>query len=116
MNNSKLAIESVASEEPRYDVAPLRAKEAELVNLIGAIGRMIETEEYRFIEKEVFGKLLALSKKSLETESRRAELNLPEVYRLQGQIRNAERHDLRKMLEMSRTELIGVRNQLKIHG
>lgn len=118
MNNAKFAVERASlPQDPDVDnITFLREREAVLVNLISALAAVSEIEGWKFIEREIFDTALQSAKHKLENESKASELNAPNIYRLQGEIKTLERFGLKKLLAMYRTELIGVRNQLKTHG
>lgn len=85
MNNS--AIQEETTETPN-----IRA--GQLTTLIESAGAILTSKEWSTLKTEFdLGRLERL----LATESRRKEINLPEIYRLQGRIEENKRLDLEGM-------------------
>lgn len=109
MNNALLT-----EEQEVADIAPdLTEREGELVKLIELLRKIDRSSEWRTLKEELFDGALKSLESRLASESKKSELNLPEIYRLQGQIRWANRYaDLGKLAEVLRLELKGIQKQL----
>lgn len=108
MNNSKIALDNVL-EESKVDISPsLRQKETEILAIIEALEHIGGSNYWKVLEQH-FNKDLALLQLQLEKEK-----NPTEIYRLQGQIKQAKKLDFVREVQVYRLDLERVRNQL--HG
>lgn len=91
----------------------IREREAEIVNIIGALERVSQSEDWSTLKTHVFDGVLEKLEKGLTNASQQSELNLPEIYRLQGQILWAKKYsDLDILISSYMTQLKGVRLKL----
>jgi len=115
MNNSMLAIESVSlSQEPKFDNKPkLREREQKLVNIIDAIQKIAQTNEWSSLKTEIFDGLIKQLEKELRDEAKKEDPNPNKLNRIAGQLKWAERYsDLTTLEDVYRAELSNVRMQL----
>ena len=108
MNNSKIAIENASLvEEELYDYKPqLRQRETELVELIEAL-QHLNLSKYWKIVQTIFEKELNNLQKQLNDEN-----NPTKMYRLQGEIKRAEKFNLSSRLQAYELELTNTRRKL----
>lgn len=114
MNNS-LNIEplDLSTEETGPDLERLRGRDARLVKLIEALGSLKKNKEWSTLREELFdGDLDSLERRQV-TEANKLEVNLPTLYRLQGQIQQARRWDLDSLLVQYQAELANIRKTLE---
>lgn len=109
MNNSLLTIEK----EPSTKEEKVQEREAWLVRVIEAARALGESAEWSTLKEEVFDEVAKRLKRDLQRESLKPELDLPEIYRLQGQIAWAKKYaDIGLLAEEYRLELTNVRKRL----
>lgn len=106
MNNSQIT--------PEKDDLPtiLRKRQSELVKLIESLQAVTESEAWQNLKTLVLNGAVETLEKRLKAESERLELNLPEIYRLQGQLAYARRTDLNKLIDVYKLELTSIGNKL----
>lgn len=108
MNNSFV----IETKEDTKSVV-LGEREGELVRIIEAIRAIAGSEGWSTLKTLVFDGVLESLEHRLASESKREEINQPEIYRLQGQIAWAKKYsDLETLANAYRLELINVRSQL----
>lgn len=110
MNNAKIAIENVSLEiEKPVDVMPMLRKRAEeLTDIIEAINAIRGSSYWKTLEQKVFSGVTSALYKKLENES-----DEKEIFRLQGQIRWAEKYsDLSKLSDVYNEELKRIKKQI----
>lgn len=114
MNNSLLEVE--IEEVP--DIKPLlRQKQTELVKVIESIQALEVTPEWQSLKELLFTGIVEKLEKRLKYESLKDELQLPEIYRLQGQLAWARKYsDLNKLVEAYKQELNGVTKELNANA
>lgn len=110
MNNSKIAIDSISlTDEEELDTTPaLRQRETELAQIIEALEHINGSNYWKLLQDKIFQGILD------SLQSRLAREKEPiEMYRLQGQIKWAEKYpDLLKLADGYRNELINIRKKL----
>lgn len=115
MNNSKIALDNqeVISDKT-FDRKPmLHQKEGELVKIIEAIMRIANSEDWSILQEHIFEGLVEGLERRLSGEATKAELNQPEIYRLNGQLVWARKFsDFKKLADVYRVELSNVKKQL----
>ena len=115
MNNSKIALDNqeVISDKS-FDRKPmLHQKEGELVKIIEAIMRVATSEDWNILKEHIFDSLVDGLERRLNSEAAKAELNQPEIYRLNGQLAWARKFsDFKKLADVYRVELSNVKQQL----
>jgi hypothetical protein len=110
MNNSLNFEEEVSHAKPD---TLLREREAKLVRMIEAIAALGQSLEWSTLRTELFDGALETIEKRMRDEADKAELNTPELYRLQGERKWAKRYaDLPKLSDQYRAELAHIRKQL----
>ncbi len=91
----------------------LRRREGEVVRIIEALKRIETSEDWSTLKTEVFDGVLDSLEGRLVSESKKPELNNPEIYRLQGQIQWAKKYaNIAHLTESYRLELTRIRKQL----
>lgn len=110
MNNSKIVVDQLSVQEP-VDITPVIAERAvKLAKLIEALEAIKGSEYWQLLEREVFGKELEVLYRRI-----RVEKDPPALYRLQGEINQAEKYmNTEKLLNDYRLELSNIRK--KING
>lgn len=112
MNNASVRDEEITE---GFDRTPaLRRREGELVSIVEAIGRVGETDDWKLLKKLLWDSVEGLLERRVRTEASKQVVDPPELYRLQGQLAWARKYtDLDKLREAFKTELTGIRKQLK---
>lgn len=82
-----------------------------LVNIIEALSKISASEEWSTLKKEVFSGALESLEGRLVFESKKPELDLPEIYRLQGQIQSTKKYDFEHLTAQYRLELQRLKEQ-----
>lgn len=103
MNNAQV----IQEEEPKNEVTKLREKSGHLAELIEALQNIDGSTYWTVIKKQVFDVDLSKAKRRLALEK-----DTTEIFRLQGEIRWAEKFDLKKVLDLKRNELQELRRKL----
>lgn len=109
MNNS-----FIPGEEPEKDYTPLRERDSEMLRVLESLTAVENSNEWSTLRELAFDKRLESLEKSLILESKKDEVNLPEVYRLQGRISEARR--LTKLSETYKLERVNIKRQLNPPG
>lgn len=113
MNNSKIVSDNF-EENQEIDLSPFQNKQGELTQIIEAINRIEISEDWQKLKAVLFGELVINLERRLMNESSRKEINLPEIYRLQGQLTWAKKYaDLKKLSDFFRQQLEGIKLRLK---
>lgn len=92
-------------------LATIRERDAHLVRLIEAITDIQSTSAWSTLKEEFDGEVARLLRLLL-TESRKKEIDVPEVYRLQGRIESAKKYSLETLLADYRQERDTIRRKL----
>lgn len=109
MNNS-LAVEVSQEKQP---IERLREREAKLVRLLEAILSLTESAGWSTLKEELFDEVLGSIETRLRLEAEKPEINLPELYRLQGERKWAKRYaSPTHLAESLQTELVHIRKQI----
>ncbi len=112
MNNSKIAFYNVEEQEP--DVAHLEEKRGETSQIVEAISRVEAHEDWQKLKRLVLDEVVSSLERRLLSKASDHEVNLPEVYRLQGQLEWARKYvDLKKLADSYRNQLEHIKYQLK---
>lgn len=91
----------------------LRQREGELARIIEALKTIESSTEWSSLKTDVFDGVLDSLEGRLMSESKKPELNNPEMYRLQGQIQWAKKFaNLAILTDSYRLELQRIRQQL----
>lgn len=112
MNNSQIVQENLEEIEDNR-LSFLQKKQGELVQLIEAINRVESNEDWKKLRQLLFADVIPNLEKNLKSEGERKKLNLPEIYRIQGQLECARKYlDLGKTVEWKKIELESIKNQI----
>jgi len=115
MNNSFISIENIALEleTPVDNTVHFRKKEAELIKIIEALSKVIESKDWQFLQDTVFNGVVENLKREREFEVDKQPLNGPKIHNLNGQIKWAKKYlDLSSLALIYKQELVNVRKQL----
>lgn len=112
MNNSKIAIHN--QEEPEDRTESLQKQKGELSLIVEAINRVEQSNDWQKLKELVLDGVVSSLERSLANEANGKELNLPEIYRLQGQLRWAKKYaDLKKLADYYKLQIEGIKNLIK---
>ena len=112
MNNSKIVSDNF--EENQEIDLKLQLKQGELSQVIEAINGVEQSEDWQKFKKLLLDNVVSNIERQLSNASLDKEINLSEIYRLQGQLAWARRYaDLKKLSEAYRKQLEGIKIQLK---
>lgn len=89
----------------------VRERDAHLVRLLESITEVQATRAWSTLKEEFDGEIARLNRLLL-AESKKSEVNLPEVYRLQGRIESAKKYSLEKLFEDYMTERETIKRKL----
>ncbi len=92
-------------------LATLRERDTHLIRLIEAITDVQSTQAWGTLKEEFDGEIARLHRLILR-ESKEKEVNLPEIYRLQGRIESAKKYSLENLLEDAMTEHNSIKSKL----
>lgn len=92
-------------------VTAVRERDAHLVRLIEAITATQSTSAWSTLKEEFDGEVARLNRLLL-AESKKKDVDLPEVYRLQGRIEEAKKLSLEKLFDDFMTERDTIRRKL----
>lgn len=109
MNNSFTLETPVSPEKPD---TRLREREAKLVRMIEAATYVSLSKEWSTLKEELFDGAFESIESRIKAEAEKPELNLPELYRLQGERKWAKRYSMEHLIDMYRTELAQIRKTL----
>jgi hypothetical protein len=108
MNNAKLIMENMLSEETPRDTLPiLRERAEDLSETIEALNHIAESSYWKVLQKNVFDVDLARAKRRLVLEK-----DTTEIFRLQGEIRWGEKFSLEALIQKYRDELQGIKQKI----
>lgn len=92
---------------------PLREREAKLVRTIETLVALSQSNEWSSLKDELFDEALASIELRIRLEAEKPEVNLPDLYRLQGERKWAKRYaDPISLVDTYRVELAHIRKQL----
>ena len=92
-------------------LAVIRERDAHLIQLIEAIQDVQSTSSWSTLKLELDGEVSRLHRLLL-AEAKKVDVNLPEVYRLQGRIESAKKFSLDKLAEDYMTEHNTIKRKL----
>ena len=111
MNNSKIVLENIT--EGTDKVSFLQKQQGELIQIVEAINRIEETEDWKKLKSMLLDGAVKALEKQLLSESSKQEVSIPELYRLQGQLAWAKKYaDLKKLSEYFKQQIENIKNQL----
>ena len=109
MNNSDIKLED--KEDSRLSF--LQEKQGELAKLIEAINRVEANEDWRKLKELFLNEVVDKLERQLRDEAKKEEINLPKLYRLQGQIEWARKYtNLKKISDDKRLEVENLKKQI----
>lgn len=113
MNNSRIALENSEKEEDNR-LSFLQKKQGELAQLVETINRIEANEDWQKLRALLFDTVLEGLERELRAESEKNDVNLPTLYRIQGQLAWARKYgDLTQFVEWKKRELEGINKQIK---
>lgn len=102
-------------ETPNQD--RLRERESKLVRMIEALVALSQSNEWSTLKDELFDGAAEQIEQRMHLEVGKSEVNLPELYRLQGERKWAKRYaDPQTLVGSWRNELANIRKQLNPSG
>lgn len=110
MNNS-----NVHNLEEKEDnrLSFLQQKQGELAQLVEAINRVEANDDWRKLRELFLNGIVDRLERQLRDEAQKSEVDLPKIYRLQGQIEWAKRYsDLKKISDEKRLEIENLKKQI----
>lgn len=111
MNNSKIAFDNV--EEIEDGSSLLERKKGELTQIVEAIKGVEANADWQKLRKLVLDGVVETLEHHIRSEATKAEINTPELYRLQGQLVWARRYgDLSKLSEFFKLQIEGIKSKL----
>lgn len=109
MNNARFVEEEVIVDT----TVLLRQRKTELLKIIKAIDNLSKNPDWQDLKKLLFDGLVEKLEKNLQAESKKNELQPPEIYRINGQLLWARRYsDLYKLAEAYKAELNNITKKL----
>jgi len=116
MNNSKIVVNSLEEDNvnPHLD---LEKKRGEIIQVIEAINGVTTSEDWRKLKRLLLDGVVITLEKQLVSETSKSDINLPEVYRLQGQLAWAKKYtDLKKLSEWFKYQVENINKQINEHN
>ena len=111
MNNSKIAQDSI--EQEFNQTLDLEKKRGEIIQVIEAINGVTESDDWRKLKRLLLDGVVTTLEKHLMNETSKPDVNLPEVYRLQGQLAWAKKYtDLKKLSDWYKRQVENINNQI----
>ena len=111
MNNSKIVLDNQEADEQQNT---LQHQQGELSQIVEAINAVESSDEWKKLKKLVLDPIVPNLERRLIHETSKKEIDVAEIYRLQGQLMWAHKYaDLKKFGEWKKQELENVKNQLK---
>lgn len=114
MNNS-----NVYNLEEKEDsrLSFLQEQQGELSLLVEAINRVEASEDWQKLRKLFLNGVVDKLERQLTDEAKKIEVNLPKIYRLQGQIEWAKKYtNLKKISDDKRLEVENLKKQTNEHN
>lgn len=92
----------------------LRENQAELIRLLDALTKLDESKEWHVLRELVFDKSVGSIERQILNESLAKEVNLPKLYKLQGELEWAKRYsDIERFADTLKKQLKNIKNILK---
>ena len=109
MNNSNVQLEE--KEDSRLSF--LQKQLGELAQIVEAINRVEASEDWQKLKKLLFDDTVKNIERQSQLEVNKSKVDLPAIYRLQGQLVWAKKYsDLRKLSEAFRQQIENLKNQI----
>lgn len=116
MNNSKIALDNLETGSDSI-LNTLQKQRGELSQIVEAINGIETSEHWQKLKRLVLDGVVKTLEKQLMNETSKPDVNLPEIYRLQGQIAWARKYtDLKKLSEWFKHQLENIKNQINEHN
>jgi predicted oxidoreductase (fatty acid repression mutant protein) len=97
------------------EVVAYRKREQMLIQRITVLQGIHSSDVWKSYT-ELIGDSIAHIEKKMLDESKKKELNSPEIYRLQGQLEFAKRNDIEKLIGQYQKELQAIKQKLQTYG
>ena len=111
MNNSNIVVNNLEEDEK---ILFLQKQQGELAQIIEAINQVETSESWQKLKKLLLDEIVINLEKQLASEAAKDEIILPNIYKLQGELKWAKRYsDLRKLSEVKRQQIENIKNQIK---
>ena len=111
MNNSNIIVNNLEKDEK---ILFLQKQQGELAQIIEAINQVETNESWQKLKKLLLDEIVTNLEKQLASEAAKDEIILPNIYKLQGELKWAKRYsDLKKLSEAKRQQIENIRQQLK---
>lgn len=92
----------------------LEIRHVELVRILKAFESLELSQEWETLKELIFNKAKVSIEKQLMLEAERAELDLPKVYRLQGELSWARKYcEISKFIESQKRQLEEINKKIK---
>lgn len=99
-------------ERPHDLLTNTEEREAKLVKMIEALGQVAVSDDWRVLKELIFDDLVNNLERRIVNEARANEINLPELYKLQGQLSWAKKYaNLEELNNTFKVELKNIRKQ-----
>ena len=109
MNNSNIQLETKKDSRLSF----LQEKIGELSRLVETLNKVEDNEDWQNLKKLLLDGIVEKLERQLRDEAKKDEVNLPNIYRLQGQIEWAKKYsDLKKFSNDKRLELENLKKQI----
>lgn len=113
MNNSFIAIESIALETPVDNTVRFRERESELIAIIEAFETVGVSSEWKVLKEKVWDGVVVSLLKQRDTEVEKKPLNGPLIHSINGQLAWAKKYlNITDLASIYKTELTNVRSKL----
>lgn len=115
MNNAKIASDNIFEETPFFSRNELEKKRSELAKLIEVINRIVQSKDWATLKSLLLDDVALILERQLVNEANKKEVNMAELYRLQGQVAWARKYtDLSQLAEFYKKQVAALNIQL--HG
>ena len=110
MNNSKIALDNLESGDK---TSFLQKQQGELSQIVEAINRVETSEDWQKLKRLLLDSIVPNLERLIYNEASRKEVDVAEIYRLQGQLTWAHKYaDLKKLAETKKQQIENIKNQL----
>src|SRR3990167_9323991 len=92
MNNAFLTQNTFVEESPVDPRPILRQRETAIARIIEAINEVASSESYQVLKRELFDGLVETIEREIRRENNQKNIDLPTLYRLQGQYAWAKKY------------------------
>ncbi len=110
MNNSKVALDNL---DPVDKKSILQTQHGELTQIAEALLRIESSEDWRKLKRMLLDGVVSTLEKQLTLAVSGDEVDMPKIYRLQGQLAWAKKYvDLKKLAEVFKLQVNNLNKQL----